>query len=101
MTLSRSILIVDDDAYAIQTIFYDLAARGFAVRHAMKIPRFRGHPKWRENAPGVDHGEEEATTEAASVHAGVQGRGSSALQGRRPDRHAGRGRLGSNRDRAA
>ncbi len=23
----------------------------------MKIPRFRGHPNWRENAPGVIHGQ--------------------------------------------
>jgi pectate lyase len=28
----------------------------------VKIPRFRGHPNWRENAPGVDHGQEEETT---------------------------------------
>jgi hypothetical protein len=33
----------------------------------MKIPRFRGHPKWRENAPGVDHGDKETEAEAASV----------------------------------
>jgi hypothetical protein len=36
----------------------------------MKIPRFRGHPRWRENAPGVDHGqEEEEATAATSIHA--------------------------------
>jgi hypothetical protein len=29
-------------------------------RADLKIPRFRGHPNWRENAPGVDHGIEEA-----------------------------------------
>jgi hypothetical protein len=37
----------------------------------LKFPRFRGHPRRRENAPGVIHGQEAAATEAASVYAGV------------------------------
>jgi len=34
------------------------------VKHhlSLKIPRFRGHPNWRENVPGVDHGPEEEAT---------------------------------------
>ena len=32
------------------------AARGVTLApRALKIPRFRGHPNWRENAPGVIH----------------------------------------------
>ena len=34
----------------------------------MEIPRFRGHPDWREYAPGETHGE----TEAKKVHGRVQ-----------------------------
>jgi hypothetical protein len=48
----------------------------------VKIPQFRGHPKWRDSAPGVHHGKEEAATGATSVHSGVQGRGSPALPSR-------------------
>lgn len=35
----------------------------------VKLPRFRGQPNRRENAPGGPHGE----AEAAVIHAGVQG----------------------------
>ncbi len=49
-----------------------IVVRRWELAHALpplKIPRFRGHPNWRENAPGVIHGQTEAATEAASVHA--------------------------------
>jgi hypothetical protein len=28
----------------------------------VKIPRFRGHPNWRDNAPGVIHGQAKEAT---------------------------------------
>ena len=38
---------------------------------SLKIPGFVGHPRSRENAPGVHQGQEEAAA-AVSIHAGVQ-----------------------------
>lgn len=48
----------------------------------VKIPQFRGHPKWRDSAPGVHHGKAETATGATSVHSRVQGRRSPALSSR-------------------
>jgi hypothetical protein len=31
------------------------------MTNGLGIPRFRGHPDWREYARGVSHGETEAT----------------------------------------
>src|SRR5205814_4016074 len=61
------------------------------------IPRFRGHPKRRENAPGVIHGQEEEKI----VRQGVQGGSSAVVQGRRSQRGTGRERSRSDRDGAA
>jgi hypothetical protein len=54
------------------------------------LTRFRGHPRRREDAPGVFDGEATWKTTAARVHAGVQGGGRAALQGRRAHDWAGR-----------
>ncbi len=56
--------------------------------HRVEIPRFRGHPDWREYALGEAHGE----TETKEVHGRVQGRCREALRDGRSFHRAGGGR---------
>src|SRR5512132_3530449 len=65
--------------------------------HGVMIPRFRRHPGWRENAPGVVDG----TKETKVVHARVQGRSGAAGPGRRPQRPRGGEGAGPDGDGAA
>ena len=54
---------------------YSVTTNGTSKRYEydVKIPRFRGHPEWREDARGVFDGEATDKTSKASVQAGVQG----------------------------
>src|SRR5690606_24686448 len=53
---------------------------------SLKLPRFGGHPKTRDNAQGVSHGETKSTKE---VQSGVQGKGGSTVPRGEPEHHAG------------
>ena len=85
-------------AGSVTRAFREMKEHRVSTRRGVILPRFRGHPERREDAPGVFMANDRKTKD---VHAGVQGGGGAALQGRRPDDRAGRDGPGSDRDRAA